>query len=264
MIRCRVCGHRYTDPIPTDAELAAMYDSSYFSAEGAWVCGYWEGSYVGNEQRLREEAREALPHIGRLGGRLLEVGPAGGYFLDEARKVGFDVTGIELNAEMAEWGRANLGLNIMCGLFEDAPVEPCSFDVVVAQDVLEHVRDPQGFVRRAASLLRPGGIFFVRGPLEQSSRDAFYLAVREHARHEPLVRQEPPYHLQGFVRTSFERVVNKAGLQLAAFHANPLRPAWRYDGAKQAAASVIETLAYQADVLLGGGDFMTARAIKAT
>jgi 2-polyprenyl-3-methyl-5-hydroxy-6-metoxy-1,4-benzoquinol methylase len=263
MIRCRECDHRYTDPLPTDGELAAMYDSQYFSDEGAWVCGYWKGSYIENEAKLRAEAREALPHIGRSSGRLLEIGPAGGFFLDEARRVGFDVTGIELNAEMAEWGRANLGLDIMCGMFEDAPVEPCSFDVVVAQDVLEHVRDPRAFVRRAASLLRPGGIFFVRGPLEQSSRDAFYLAVREYAKRGPLVRQEPPYHLQGFVRKSFDMAVSQAGLRMAAFHAQPLRPTWKYSAAKDVLASVIENIAYGADVLRGGGDFMTARMVKA-
>jgi hypothetical protein len=36
-MRCRACGHRFTDPVPTDEELKRMYDDGYFSGGGVGV-----------------------------------------------------------------------------------------------------------------------------------------------------------------------------------------------------------------------------------
>ncbi len=81
-----------------------MYADEYFEDGGAWVCGFWTGSYQNNEKKLRHEARSALKMLPTTGRRLLEIGAAGGFFLDEARASGYAVTGIELNRTMAEWG----------------------------------------------------------------------------------------------------------------------------------------------------------------
>lgn len=264
-MRCRACGHRFTDPVPTDDELKSMYDDGYFSDEGGWVCGFWKGGYVDNEPNLRREARDALAQLGpptRKCARLLEVGAAGGFFLDEARRAGYDVIGIELNPKMAEFGRRRLALDLRCELFEAAPFELESFDVLVAQDVLEHVREPELFVRRAAELLRPGGVFFVRGPLEQSLKEDFYLALRKYIRRRVLVRDEPPFHLQGFARGSFQQLVQRGGLELAEFHVGASSPAWCGSGIKEAAASLLEGVTHLVDRVRGGGDFMMARARK--
>lgn len=265
LMRCRTCGHRFTDPVPTDRELKSMYDDGYFSDRGGWVCGFWKGGYVDNEQNLRREAREALAELGPptpTGARLLEIGAAGGFFLDEARRAGYDVTGIELNSKMAEFGRRELDLDLRCELFERAPFEPESFDVLVAQDVLEHVREPELFVRRAATLLRPGGVFFVRGPLEQSLKENFYLALRKYLRRRVLVRAEPPFHLQGFARRSFQHLMHREGLELTEFQARASGPRWRASGIKEAIAILLETATHLLDQLRGGGDFMMARARK--
>src|SRR6185437_9165908 len=107
-VRCRSCGHRYVSLMPTDDELKVMYSDSYFGEGGAWVCAYWKGSYIDNEQNLRREAGAALAELGlpSVGGNhLLEIGSAGGFFLDEARRSGYDVLGIELNESMAEFAR---------------------------------------------------------------------------------------------------------------------------------------------------------------
>jgi len=251
--------------MPTDDELKVMYSDSYFGEGGAWVCAYWKGSYIDNEQNLRREAGAALAELGlpSVGGNhLLEIGSAGGFFLDEARRSGYDVLGIELNESMAEFARDHLRLDVRSELFETAPLESQSFDVIVAQDVLEHVRDLQLFVRRVADLLQPGGVFFVRGPLEQSLREVTYLALRKYVRRETLVLQEQPYHLQGFCRASFERLLRHAGLAVVDFRATSPRPHWHGRTPKETIATTIEMLAHIGDLVRGGGEFMTARATK--
>jgi SAM-dependent methyltransferase len=220
---------------------------------------------VDNEQNLRREARAALSELGPPTprcARLLEVGAAGGFFLDEARRAGYDVIGIELNPKMAEFGRRRLGLDLRCELFETADFQPASFDVIVAQDVLEHVREPELFVRRAAELLRPGGVFFVRGPLEQSLKEDFCLALRRYLRRRVLVRNEPPFHLQGFARRSFQELMHREGLELAEFRVWASWPRWKVTGIKEVTASLVETATHLVDQVRGGGEFMMARATK--
>jgi SAM-dependent methyltransferase len=262
MVRCDGCGHRYTDPVPTSAELEQMYADEYFEDGGAWVCGYWSGSYLANEQKLRDEARAALHLLPNSGRRLLEVGAAGGFFLDEARAAGYAVTGIELNQRMADFGRTKLDLDIISGTFESTELEVGSFDVVVAQDVLEHVREPRNFVARVASLLAPDGVFLVRGPLEQSWKDSFFRAMRTF-RHRPFeVISQPPYHLQGFVRRSFRRVIEGAGLSLTRFEASATRPRVDLRSPKGIVAAAIEVAAFGANRLTAHGDFMVGCATR--
>jgi 2-polyprenyl-3-methyl-5-hydroxy-6-metoxy-1,4-benzoquinol methylase len=262
LVRCRECDHRYTNPVPTNAELSRMYGDEYFEDGGAWVCGFWAGSYQSNEKNLRHEARSALRMLPATGRRLLEVGAAGGFFLDEARASGYAVTGIELNRTMAEWGRNNLGLDIVTGTLESVDLEIGSFNVVVAQDVLEHVRDPRDFVARVARLLTPGGVFLVRGPLEQSWKDSFFLAMRRLRHLAPKVIEHPPYHLQGFVRRSFRRVIEGSGLSLTRFEASAVRPRVDLSSPKGVVAAAIELAAFHADRLTAHGDFMIGCATR--
>jgi len=259
-VRCSDCKHRYLELYPSDEQLTRMYDKSYFSDGGGWVCGYWGGSYESNERHLRDEAVRALRDIPVKRGRILEIGCAGGFFLDEARVAGFDVTGVELNPEMAEHARTKLGLTVHCGMFEDVGLEPHSFDVVVVQDVLEHIRDPRAFVTSVYKLLRPDGCFFVRGPLEQQAKEGVYLALRSLTGRGNRIVKEPPFHLQGFTRHSFAAINNSAGLTPRTFSTDATRPAMKLWGAKNAAATVIGYAAFLADKILGRGDFMTATA----
>jgi SAM-dependent methyltransferase len=239
-----------------------MYDKSYFSDGGGWVCGFWGGSYESNERHLRDEALQALADIPHSSGRMLEIGCAGGFFLDEAQRAGFEVTGVELNADMAEHAREKLGLAVHCGMFEDAGLEPDSFDVIVVQDVLEHVRGPLEFVASIARLLRPGGCFFVRGPLEDQAKDRVYLVVRRLTRRGNVFVREPPFHLQGFTRESFARVIQSAGLMPQTFVVSRTPAQWNFGGAKNAAATLVDQAAFLADRLRDGGGFMLATASR--
>lgn len=230
------------------------------------MCGFWPGGYIDNEANLRAEAQETLAILPRTGGggRLLEVGCAGGFFLDEARQAGFTVRGSELSRPMAEWGSTNLGLDIRAGSFETAILEPESYDVVVAQDVLEHVRDPVAFAQRVGWVLAGGGTFVVRGPLEDSYRISVYHALRRLPGRGTRVETQPPYHLQGFSRESFRRLIGTAGLSLRTLSVVPVKPRWSFRSAKTVVETLLESTAYQFDRLRGRGEFMVGLGVKAT
>lgn len=259
-VRCSRCDHRYLELYPSDGELERMYDRSYFEDGGSWVCGFWGGSYESNETHLRGEARRAIADLPCKSGTLLEIGCAGGFFLDEARLAGFDVLGVELNPEMVEHARETLGLTVHCGMFERVGLNNGSFDVIVVQDVMEHVREPRKFTEHAAALLKAGGHLFVRGPLEDLTKERVYLAARKLTGRGAAIVNEAPFHLQGFNAESFRKVIASAGLMPVSFRPEAALPHLDFRSRKGAAASLIERVSWAVDRVRGGGDFMTATA----
>src|SRR5688572_5945371 len=106
LCRCQHCTHQFVYPLITREEQDIIYSDAYFSANGDWVCGlFGSASYADAEAELRREAREVLAMLPSPPGTLLDVGCAGGVFLDEARAAGFDVLGVEPNATMANSAR---------------------------------------------------------------------------------------------------------------------------------------------------------------
>jgi cyclopropane fatty-acyl-phospholipid synthase-like methyltransferase len=167
ILRCENCSHQFVYPFLTEQEKEEIYDDHYFSQNGDWVCGVWKSSYLEAETQLRKEAREVLDMLPIRSGKLLEIGCAGGFFLDEARKEGFLVTGIELNNSMAKHAREELGLSVVHGRIEDIPLKGFSeeFTAIVLMDVLEHIPKPRDAMERIKAWLIPGGYLLVRGLL---------------------------------------------------------------------------------------------------
>jgi 2-polyprenyl-6-hydroxyphenyl methylase/3-demethylubiquinone-9 3-methyltransferase len=97
--------------------------------------------------------------------RVLDVGCGGGLLCEPLARLGADVTGIDPiqeNINMAKGHAEAMGLPITyltCGI-EDIAQETPPFDVIVASELIEHVRDYKGFLKECASCLSPqGGIF---------------------------------------------------------------------------------------------------------
>ena len=94
--------------------------------------------------------------------RLLEVGCAHGWFI-EAASPRFDVTGIEPDVAVATATRGR-GLAVLGGFFPDALDADERFDVIVFNDVLEHIPDVNATLAACWRHLRPGGRIVVNAP----------------------------------------------------------------------------------------------------
>jgi len=103
-----------------------------------------------------ERARLFREYVGGPGRRVLDLGCRYGA-LTRAYAEGNEVTGVDVDREaLAE--AAKLGIEARwANVDEPLPFEDASFDVVVAGELLEHVRDPAGLVGEAKRVLRPGG-----------------------------------------------------------------------------------------------------------
>jgi SAM-dependent methyltransferase len=125
-----------------------------------------DNGYLAEEPGRRATARRLLDLVGRYipGGRMLDVGCGHGLLLDEARRRGYEVTGIELSADAAAHAREAFDLDVQRAAIESFDPGERRFDVVVLADVIEHLDDPVAALDRRVELLAPGGALCVVTP----------------------------------------------------------------------------------------------------
>ena len=102
-------------------------------------------------------------YVGGPGKRVLDLGCRDGA-LTQAYAAGNEIVGVDADREALEEA-GKLGIETRwADLDEPLPFEDASFDVVVAGELLEHLRDPRRLVHEARRVLRPGGTFVASVP----------------------------------------------------------------------------------------------------
>ena len=245
--------------MPDDAELKKMYVDDYFSPDGC-CRPTTPGGYLDKEDLIRSEAVGLLKYLGDRRGRFLEIGCAGGFFLDEARAAGFDVMGIEGNSSMARHAREKLGLPVDNRSVFDVHFEPGSFDVVASNRVLEHLPPIHETLKKIASWLRPGGLLLISGPLEDTARGDLWWHANRLRGHSPTPIQEPPYHVHGFTRASWGHLMRRSGFRMLNLRVNPDSMHLGVHSAKDLLAWPLEIAGWVGDRVSGRGSFMISLA----
>lgn len=171
---CKDCGFRFLNPRP----LLTEYEQAYAYGTGPLVKSYKLNKDGYAQQGLIRipQHRKKLDILIKAGakGRLLEIGACTGLFLNEARKSGFEVEGIEPSEENSRIAKQRYNLNMRTGRVEDFNFAPESFDVVCSSHVFEHLLDPLAVAKNISRWLRPGGFHMIEVP-SQFDNAAFKL-----------------------------------------------------------------------------------------
>lgn len=94
--------------------------------------------------------------------RLLDVGCAHGWFLEQARE-NYEASGIEPDHDVVK-ATAARGLKVREGFFPDALDSNERYDVIVFNDVLEHIPDINATLQACMHHLVPGGLLVINAP----------------------------------------------------------------------------------------------------
>lgn len=95
--------------------------------------------------------------------RLLDVGCSSGAFLLTARRLGYQVEGVEPSADAAQTARA-AGLTVFTGYLQQAQFPDATFDAITLIEIVEHLRDPLTLLQECARILKPGGVLLITTP----------------------------------------------------------------------------------------------------
>jgi SAM-dependent methyltransferase len=202
ILQCGACGLGRTETAGFDP--SRYYTGDYFA--GGHSDGY--ADYAGAEPVLRREFARTVEFVRQhcRGGRLLDVGCAYGFFLQEAKPF-FDVSGIEL-AEAAAAHARKSGLDVRTGVADENLLGRLgTMDVIVLLDVIEHLPSPRDTLALCARHLKPGGIIVI------TTGDFGSLPARLAGARWRLMT--PPQHLWFFTRESIRRMAGSLGLDVA-------------------------------------------------
>jgi SAM-dependent methyltransferase len=97
------------------------------------------------------------------GKRVYEIGAAEGTLLASFRDRGYSVAGIEPLAPYAAYAREQLKLEVTTGYFGEQAV-PDKYDLVIIDNVLEHLLTPFETLRGVRQMMNPDGILYVGVP----------------------------------------------------------------------------------------------------
>lgn len=146
--------NRLTD-LPDDGELAALLQENIPRLEWSFT------------PRLA-----VLQALGvKPGLKILDFGCSWGYGTHQLRGAGYDALGFEISALRARFGQEKLGLAIFSNRLELTCAHACSFDVILAAHVLEHLPVLGETLDWFDVLLKPRGLlvsFVPNGNLERA------------------------------------------------------------------------------------------------
>lgn len=151
--QCRHCGLVYANPRPGRGEISGTYQA----VRDPLYVRERQGRVLTFRHHLEPLERVAAAPAGRP---LLDVGCYTGVFVEIATDHGWDAWGVEPSRWAVERARAR-GLHVVQGMLESACLPEGYFSVVTMWDVIEHLTDPRGGLKRAWQLLRPGGLLVV-------------------------------------------------------------------------------------------------------
>jgi 2-polyprenyl-3-methyl-5-hydroxy-6-metoxy-1,4-benzoquinol methylase len=150
LVKCSKCGLVFSKKIPTEQELIDFYK------------GYGRDDYLSpiTIKRYQELLNEFEKY--KKTGNILDVGSGIGYFLEEAKKRGWNVYGTEYTDEAISICEKK-GINMQKGILNPKNYD-IIFDVITSFEVIEHINNPQEEIKNIYSLLRERGLFYCTTP----------------------------------------------------------------------------------------------------
>ena len=158
---------------------------------------------------------------------VVEVASNDGYLLQNYKRAGVPVLGIEPAANIAQVAEQH-GIRTVCDFFSDDLAvrlvgEGYEADVIHAHNVLAHVPDPNGFVRGLRQLLKPDGVIVVEVPYvkDMIDRCEFDTVYHEHLSYFSLTALNALFTRNDLTIQKVERLsIHGGALRVYAGHEN--------------------------------------------
>lgn len=205
-VRCLDCGLVYINPRPSNERIKnEIYNEGYFDAEK----GYGIEDLFGKARLdALNRASELFKEIEKTmrPGAVLDIGCAAGFFIETARKRGWEPHGVEIGDFAARHAREKLNLDVRTGDFIEMELPKENYDLVLMMDVIEHLTSPRKGLEKVSNILKPGGLLVLETPNFESAPSRLLGAGWG------LIA--PEHHLYYFTPGTIGKMLEKTGFEI--------------------------------------------------
>jgi 2-polyprenyl-3-methyl-5-hydroxy-6-metoxy-1,4-benzoquinol methylase len=156
-MQCSSCGLVYLNPRPSVAEFETIYPANYHAFDFSE-----ENFGIVHKIRSRLEAKRVLSWCKGLpsNAKILDVGCGDGFHLELLKNYGdknWSLEGIDIDERAVEMAKRR-DLNVSLGTISDIETTRENFyDFAFTVQTIEHVEQPDAFLRAIKKVLKPGG-----------------------------------------------------------------------------------------------------------
>ena len=149
--KCTKCGLLFSSPILKENKIFSLYKKSNLDYDKLLP-------YI--NQTYSSYLNKFLPVIPD-NFRILDIGCGNGFFLKEAKKLGFnDVYGVEPSKKAVSKARKDIEENIKIGFFKKGIFPKSYFNVVTCFQTLDHLIDPDICIKTTYEILKDQGLAY--------------------------------------------------------------------------------------------------------
>lgn len=118
----------------------------------------WEDSVALFQERHK---RWGIDTAWFKGKKCLDAGCGGGRYVEALKRLGADVSGIDVDTDACDIARKRTGCNIVNASVLAIPFPDATFDYVVSTGVIHHTESPERALQEITRVLKPGGRLFL-------------------------------------------------------------------------------------------------------
>lgn len=204
---CKQCGTFFTYPRLTESQVGRLY-SDYYPPKKAgpgeqaapvkkatWGLKQKIKLYIGGNHKIQF----LLPSDNK---KILDIGCGDGQSLSYLNSIGYQASGVEANVPLAESAKAK-GLDVIPGTIESSPLPKAEFDIIIANQLVEHVTDLTAFFKNVRQTLKADGRLILSTP----NGNGLYRKLFGRN----WINWHIPYHQQIFTKKSIRLIAKQHG-----------------------------------------------------
>ena len=211
IVACKGCGLMFPNPFPYPESPQTIY--------GDPVEYFRDHVLDAKIEYYRGVAKEISRRTGLANPSMLDVGAGRGDFLQAAKLEGFtSVDGLELSEATVAFAKQEFGLDVIPLTIEEyVKTTDKRYDAIVLNAVLEHVHNPDSFMKAVSELASDKAIVYLDIPNEPSLLSAVGNTLNRLRGRRSVMNLQPtwePYHVFGFNRRALTALLEKYGFEI--------------------------------------------------
>ena len=211
--QCTACSLRFTQDVPGMDEMGDYYKSQDYISHTNTSKGLINRLYqITRKKTLRQKRKLVCKETGKKRANLLDVGSGTGAFINEMKQNGWQVVGLEPNADARRMAEEIYGCQLK-NTDELFRLPGDSFNAITLWHVLEHVHDLHKTLEQLKNLVQQDGRLIIAVPNYTSFDASVYK--------EYWAAYDVPRHLYHFSPLSMKMLIEKAGMKITDY-----RPMW--------------------------------------